>query len=305
MENQRLQELIKNYFNEETNISSVFLSKYQEKSRFLISYAVYLEKVFDLSKDYHVHDEYEILYVLEGRVLYNIIDKQYILNPGDMILIPNHTLHKIANPNEKTKRIVLSFSDEYIKYFSTPNTNLLSSFIKINDTNIHKISFTDQYKKRIENELKQLCELFTSNDYGSDILYNLKFAQVMLLINYQFESIKEDFIPNSDDNIISKITKYIDKNIEKKITLSDLSKITSLSISRLSHLFKEKTGITIMSYIIKKRLVTAKELLKKGISIYDVSTQCGFQDYTSFFRTFKKEYFMTPRQFILRNKMNS
>ena len=68
-------------------------------------YTVLLDSVFEKSIDYHEHDEYEILYVIEGEVLYNIVDKQYTLLPGDMILIPRNTLHQIANPSKKSKRI--------------------------------------------------------------------------------------------------------------------------------------------------------------------------------------------------------
>ncbi len=289
---------------EDPIISKIIVKKFQEEG-YKSCYTVYLEKVFELSQDYHVHDEYEILYVLDGRVLYNIIDKQYTLESGDMILIPINTLHKIANPKEKTKRIVLSFSNDYITHFSTDKTNLLNVFNRIKETNIHKISFKNQLKKILENNLKQLCQLFVSNEYGADIVYNSKFAQTMLLINNEFQSLREDYIPNEDDSTISLITKYIDENIDKKITLLDLSKYTSLSVSRLAHLFKEKTGITIIQYLTKKRLVLSKNLLRKKIPIHIICEECGFQDYTSFFRSFKKEYNITPKQFMSQYKNNN
>ena len=289
---------------EEPIVSDIIIKKFQEENA-NTCYAVFLEKVFELSQDYHVHDEYEMLYVMKGQVLYNIIDKQYTLNPGDMILIPKNTLHKIANPKENTKRIVLSFSDDYILHYSTQQTNLLNVFNKVKETNIHKISFSTQHKKIIENNLLQLCELFTSKEYGSDIIYNLRFAQTMLLINSSFQALREDYIANEDDTVISSIINYIEKNIDKKITLKDISIHTSLSISRLAHLFKEKTGITIVQYMIKKRLVLAKKLLRKGMPIHDIYQECGFQDYTSFFRTFKKEYSITPKQFLAQYKKSN
>ena len=289
---------------EEPIVSDIIIKKFQEE-KVNTCYTVYLEKVFELSQDYHIHDEYEILYVMKGQVLYNIIDKQYTLNPGDMILIPKNTLHKIANPKENTKRIVLSFSDEYVSHYSTPKTNLLTVFNKVKESKIHKISFSTQYKKILENNLLQLCQLFTSKEYGSDIIYNLRFAQTMLLINSSFQALREDYIPNEDDTVISSISNYIEKNIDKKITLNDISNHTSLSISRIAHLFKEKTGITIIQYITKKRLVLAKNLLRKGMPINDIYQECGFQDYTSFFRTFKKEYSITPKQFLAQYKQSN
>ena len=53
-----------------------------------------------------------------------------------------------------------------------------------------------------------------------------------------------------------------------------------------------------MQYINKKRLVMAKALLRKGESIDYAAIESGFQDYTSFFRSFKKEYSITPKTYI-------
>ena len=283
--------------NEDPVVSEIVLKKFTsdfDKQ----CYTVYLENVFELSKDYHVHDEYEILYVISGKVLYNIIDKQYELEPGDMILIPKNTLHKIANPSNKSKRIVLSFSEEYIVRYSTQKTDLLNVFKAIKDKNIHKITFKNQIKNTLEKSLKILCDLFISEEYGDDLIYNLTFANTMLLINKQFEKIEEDYIPNTDDVLISKIIKYIEENYSRKILLEDIASHLSLSISRVCHVFKEKTGISILQYINKKRLIQSKILLKKGVPIYTICTECGFQDYTSFFRSFKKEYNITPKDFI-------
>lgn len=301
MKNLSIDEIYAKLAIEEPIVSDILIKKFQENNT-ITCYTVYLEKVFELSQDYHVHDEYEMLYVMKGQVLYNIIDKQYTLNPGDMILIPKNTLHKIANPKENTRRIVLSFSDEYISHYSSKKTNLLDVFNKVSDTNIHKMSFSSQHKKMIETNLLQLCELFTSKEYGADVIYNLRFAQTLLLINSSFRAFLEDHVANEDDSVISSISSYINENIDKKITLQDLSLYTSLSISRLAHLFKEKTGITIMQYLTKKRLVLAKNLLRKGIPIYNIYQECGFQDYTSFFRTFKKEYGITPKLFLAQYK---
>ena len=57
-----------------------------------------------------------------------------------------------------------------------------------------------------------------------------------------------------------------------------------------------------MQYLTKKRLVLAKNLLRKGIPIHNIYQECGFQDYTSFFRTFKKEYGITPKLFLSQYK---
>lgn len=304
MKNRDIEAIYDKLISKEPIVNDIVLRKFKNDFN-RQCYTVYLENVFELSRDYHVHDEYEILYVVNGKVLYNIVDKQYELEPGDMILIPKNTLHKIANPSSKSRRIVLSFSEEFITHYSTNKTNLLNVFNEIKNKNIHKITFKNQVKNSLEKSLKLLCDLFISEEFGDDLIYNLTFAKTMLLINKQFEKIEEDYVPNTDDVLISKIVKYIEENYSRKILLTDIAEYLSLSISRVCHVFKEKTGISILQYINKKRLIQSKILLRKGLPIYTICTECGFQDYTSFFRSFKKEYNMTPKDFLNSQKIQN
>ena len=42
----------------------------------------------------------------------------------------------------------------------------------------------------------------------------------------------------------------------------------------------------------------AKELIRQGETFINIAHKCGFQDYTSFFRAFKKEYNLTPGEYL-------
>jgi AraC-like DNA-binding protein len=110
---------------------------------------------------------------------------------------------------------------------------------------------------------------------------------------------EEDLIQkNINDPYVTKIIEYINNHIHEKIKLEDIAYHLSLSVSRVSHLFKNVTGTSIMNYIIKKRLVLAKELLKNGEHIKTVYYKCGFPDESSFFKYFKQEYNITPKKYI-------
>ena len=61
--------------------------------------------------------------------------------------------------------------------------------------------------------------------------------------------------------------------------------------------FKELTGLTVHSYLNNKRLIRACEELKKGIPVGEVWGVCGFMDYSSFLRNFRKEYGMSPTSY--------
>ena len=136
------------------------------------------------------------------------------------------------------------------------------------------------------------------DDFGADLFYIQNFIKSLVIISYESFKIEEekDLFRNKN-TIITKIVDYINNNISQKILLEDIAKHLSLSISRISHIFKIENGMTILEYINKQRLSLAKELIYQGETFTHIAAECGFQDYTSFFRTFKKEIGITPGEY--------
>ena len=125
----------------------------------------------------------------------------------------------------------------------------------------------------------------------------------MIIISRTFFNSKDSYDHYSSYNIsIIKATEYIEDNLHNKLHISDIANYANLSTSRLQHIFKEEIGISLIKYINKKRLVKAKELLRNGENAINIYQKCGFQDYTSFFRAFRKEYDMTPKSYQLQYK---
>jgi AraC-like DNA-binding protein len=98
-------------------------------------------------------------------------------------------------------------------------------------------------------------------------------------------------------SLIDEIIQYINLHLDEEIKIDDLSGYFFISKFHLLREFKKHSGTTIHKYIIQKKLILAKELILKGIPIIQVYEQCGFGDYSNFFRAFKNEYGVTPKQF--------
>lgn len=262
---------------------------------------VILKKDFvgNVFSDYHHHALYEILYVKSGKVKYSIENKKYILNTGDVIFISPSKLHRLDSiESTSCERIVLNFTEDFAAKLSTEKTDLLYLFKEIDKTKNYKLKAHLNNIKKI-NKLMDIMQIMQFNDtYGTDVIYSTVFSQLMILFNTMYENVDEHEEPIISNPIVNKINDYIMDNIGQKLLVENIAEYVNLSSSRVHHIFKDKTGISLNLYIIKKKLQKATELLldnKKSIDIYE---ECGFLNYTSFLRAFKNEYGVTPKEYL-------
>ena len=64
-----------------------------------------------------------------------------------------------------------------------------------------------------------------------------------------------------------------------------------------AHVFKEQGGISVHQYILKKRMQASREAILGGENISQVYERFGFRDYSSFYRAFRREYGMSPKEY--------
>ena len=99
-------------------------------------------------------------------------------------------------------------------------------------------------------------------------------------------------------DVVFKVTNYIKRNCNEKLSLDSLAREVYLSKSYLSSMFKEETGISLTEYITKVRIEKSKKLLtENSISISSIALQCGFKDQSYFTKVFKKETGTSPKKY--------
>lgn len=113
-----------------------------------------------------------------------------------------------------------------------------------------------------------------------------------------YYSINESFERNKHNPVIEQIKKFIDSNIHRQITVTEISKLVFLSPNYCNSFFKKQTGMTLTEYIISRKMKKAKQLLiSTDKSLTEISTAVGYDNYSYFSRTFKKVTGYTPVKF--------
>ena len=251
----------------------------------------------------HSHDFYELYFFLHGKASYIVDERKYSLNAGDVLLISPSNLHQlnIKDTSESYERIVLWINPEYLNEISTESTDLSVCFKIANDEAMHlirnnklSIYLKDEFRSLIDNDNKRV--------YGSDIESEIHLKNILIKISEYLLNIDESIDLSKENKIVTSAIDYINSHLMDDLSLDLLSKELFINKYYLSHLFKEHTNISPHKYILKRRLMQSKELIKKGNKINSVYKECGFKDYTHFFKAFKDEYKLTPKEYQLLNK---
>lgn len=253
-----------------------------------------------LEVGYHSHDFYEIYFLLSGKVTYLIEGKSYSLKPWDILIINNKDLHKpIIESGSVYERIVIWINPDYIRKLCTPSSDLLTCFESTSKNRYSLLRPGAEMLNSIKNTVFKLEKVLFANSFGSDILTGTYLTELIVLINKAYldtdvVSIEEDISYNST---VNDIIHYINRNLGGDLSLESLSKRYFMSKYHLLREFKKHTGYTLHSYISKKRLLTAKSLLRSGSSISDVCRECGYNNYSNFIRSFTKAFDISPKKY--------
>lgn len=252
--------------------------------------------------EFHQHTFYEIYFFLSGNVNYIIEGRNYKLRPGDILFTNRTDIHRPdIHSGKPYERVVVWIAEEYFeilkKYF---NEDLTSCFTDaaLND---YRLSRPDGETIMI---LKTLCTKIAaakqSNETGSSVLvsaYLIEFLIYVIRAYYDTpDSIKKDVTENEK---INQIIKYINENLTEDFSLDKISNQFFISKSYLSRQFKQFTGLSLYQYIMKKRLIIARNMLRSGHSVTNSYLTCGFNDYSNFLKAFKREFGQNPSDYLL------
>ena len=259
------------------------LMHFREYEDFLFYYAV------DNAHDdfvMHSHDICELVFLKKGNPTYNVEGRSYQLSTNYLVLTRPYERHNLTfNNATEYERYVFLFDEKKI---------FPDAFRKI-PFNIDIINFDN-------NAL--VCRLFQKIDYYIKVLEPDEFENILLTIIQELlynirlaakTSHPDDYKINP---LLSDAIKYIDANILNPLNIDTICDELHITKAYLHKLFVKHLQISPMQYILSKKLAIAQRELRMGAKATDVYLTCGFTDYSTFYRCYKKQFGHAPSEEI-------
>ena len=244
----------------------------------------------------HHHDFYEVYFFLSGNVQYNIESRSYLLTPGDVLLISPMELHQpmFGSEQREYERIVLWIDKQFLESISVSGKSFTTCFDTGSPNHSNLLRPEGVQRQFLMFLMEQLLLESASKEPYQDICALSYLAQVLVLLNrLSLQQRKEEAVTPQDSTVYN-VLGYINEHYNENMTLDDLANKFFVSKYHLSHTFTREVGVSLHRYITIRRLLMARQLLSAGVPAGQVSTACGFSDYTSFYRAFKAEYGINP-----------
>jgi AraC-type DNA-binding domain-containing proteins len=247
----------------------------------------------------HMHSYYEIYFFLEGSIDYIVKDQKYKLKFGDCLLIPPKVEHQpIFLDNSKPyRRLVLWITSAYLTEIAKISPDLIYCFEHVIKEEDYKFRGEASISHDIHSRFITLLEESRSNRFGGQAAKILQLGSFLLNFSRLIYDKNHQVAFHYQHDLYVRIYNYIGENLTGNLSLEHLASYFYVSKYHISHIFKDNMGISVHQYVMKKRLQESIKGILSGISVSKVYDLYGFSDYTNYYRAFKKEYGISPKQY--------
>ncbi len=246
----------------------------------------------------HYHDFFEVYYLLSGKRTYFIHDRSYSVEPGDLVFIHKHELHKTMQVEDAAhERMLIHFSTETLTQISPSLTSfLLSPF----EQKSHVIRMPKHDQLVIDQKVRQILLEIQKQKRGYELITKQNVVELLLHTARYLQTNEPPPLHHASPihSKISEIVHYINKNFAEQLQLEALSQQFYISPYYLSRKFKEITGFSFSDYVMLTRIKEAQRLLRNSkISITEIAVIVGYDNFSHFGKMFKKITQLSPREY--------
>ena len=245
----------------------------------------------------HSHLFYELLFCRNScGAEYLVGSNRYRLQKGDIIIVPPGISHRPLLPDimpEPYKRDIVWISRDFMENFFNIFPDVFHEDIRyatlLRTGAAHQKTIGDLFHTGIQEA--------ESRRPGWEMAVMGNTIQLLAQLHRGFVDRSASPLTAEAPELLDHVMEYIENHLSEKITLSEIAKQFYVSESTVSHLFQKRMGVSFYRCVTQRRLIAAKNLILSGCTLERVAEQTGFSDYSSFYRAFKGEFGISPRQF--------
>ena len=219
-----------------------------------------------------IHTYHEILYYIDGNATFICDGYSKKLAPNTLILIPKESYHffKLDEP-KNFERLKISFSS-------------LDGFEELLRRSFSSIRVFSELRDTQKSLLDSLCRnLSESTDKVKD---RATVTGSLLLLLSSLDTGDDEHPANERGRLAADILEYVGKNVASPLDTATVARALGVSPSTVSHTFKSEMGISLHKYVTQKRIALATSMLTDGNSPTKIYSDCGFSDYSSFYKAY-------------------
>lgn len=216
-----------------------------------------------------VTDYHELTICIKGKLFYTVDGTPFAMAEGDCIYLPPQSRRFRAPDDTPTAYFSINLFGQNERIFSQ------TIFQNVLDGNLLQV-------------IEWMQKAYITRNY----------EKVILLAQYLFSDLREKLDQRKYKPVVWKIKRFILENIDKKITLKQISSHVFLSKEYCEALFKKETGTTIVRFINEEKVTAAKNMiLLDEYALTQIAEKLGFDDYNYFSRVFKRHAGVSPLSF--------
>ena len=254
----------------------------------------HLRGAMEESVDWHYHTFHKIIEFLGGESGYGVEGKQYLLQPGDLVLVPQGCIHRPeAEPNAPYERRILYLSPEFLRR-AGGSCDLAACFDRAREEFrfvVHPADGTGG------GQLTALEHAEREDAFGRELLAQSLLFQFLIGLNRAMAGNTLQYAkPAAYDRKIESILRYLSAHLTEPVSIDDLAARFFVSKYHMMRQFRAQTGYTIHGYLTGKRLMFARAMIAAGTPVLQASEESGFGDYSAFLRAYRKQFGAAPNQ---------
>lgn len=253
----------------------------------------------------HSHTFYEILFVISGNLQYLLDGRRYRIQRGDILLIPPGLSHRplfLEELTEPYERLALWIRTDFWKDRVAQYPDLDFAFEQCRQKDSYLLRTPSATWSGLYAGFQSIYNEYADKKMNWELCLTSSALSLMAHICRTFYYLDGITPMTEQEQLLDTIFQYVNSHYTEPISLESIASRFLVSKSTVSHLFQQKLGVSFYHCVIQRRLIGAKNSILSGQRIQDVWEQYGFADYSSFYRAFKKEYGISPKEFLKQNQ---